>query len=69
MLPSGEQLQQIVQGMPDHLTKARDHLRAALNADRTEPDDPGGKAKLDYWTELLDITERLEDLMGTHRGE
>ncbi len=55
--------------MPDHLTKARDHLRAALDADRTNPDEPGGKVALDYWTELLDITERLEDLMGVIRAD
>lgn len=55
--------------MPDHLTKARDHLRAALDADRTDPDEMIDAAALDYWTELLDITERLEDLIGVERSD
>lgn len=46
------------------LTQARDLLRATLDADRTDPDEPGTAVALELWTELLDITERLERLVG-----
>lgn len=55
--------------MTNRLTQARDLLRAELEADRTDPDEPGRKAKLDRWAELLGITERLEDLMGVEHPE
>ncbi len=55
---------------PDpRLTQARDLLRAVLESDRTDPDEPGSKPALDLWTELLDITERLEDLIGVEHPE
>ena len=59
-----EDLQQIARIMPDHLRLAHDHLRAYLAADCIDPDEPGSVAALDYKTELLDITERLEDLIA-----
>lgn len=55
--------------MPDNLAIARQHLRAELRADRTDPDAPGSTPALERWAELLDITERLENLMGMPHEE
>lgn len=52
-----------------HLADAQKLLRAALKADLFDPDDHSDPSHSERWEELLDITERLEDLMGVERGE
>ncbi len=55
--------------MPDNLAIARKHLRAELQADQKDLDDPGNRARLERFEELLDITERFEKLMGVPHEE
>lgn len=58
-----------MQDRSNRLDIARQHLRAELRADLTDPDEPGSRTQLDRWAELLDITERLENLMGVPHEE